>query len=288
MNENEEAVIANDDEYDVDLSDLEDLMADEGEGNQTEPEEAEQETQAQESEQETQDEQESDTAKADEQTQDAGEMFDLKHNKETRQYTRQQVTELAQKGLDYERVTAQRDRFQQENAELARFRDENAELLQAIQAATSISGKGVPEFIRSIRVNALIAQGLNREVAQERILREDAERQLTAQRQAASNVQKVEQRQMEDIARFQKKYADVDPKSIPQEVWQAVGRGELLVDAYGDYKLREAQKQLKEANEKLATRSKNESNRQKTLGSMSSTAKATGKDLFLEGFLGED
>ena len=219
-------------------------------------------------------------------------MFDLKYNKETKQYTRQQVTELAQKGLNYDHVTEQRDRLQQEIADLTKFRDENSAILDTLRAAAEASGKSVPEYLTSIRTNLLVAQGISPETARERILREDAEQRLHSQQKAeeaaASRKRDAEQRQKDDIARFQKKYKDVDPKTIPQEVWEAVRGGELLTDAYGDYQRRELERQLREANEKLAIRAKNESNRQKSLGSLQSTKQETGKDPFLEGFLSDD
>ena len=291
MNENETEVVVDDDNYDVDLSEYETLTEDDGDGNQTEPTETEETSQEQESTQ-GEDEQEHEDTAADEQPGTEEPMFDLKYNKETKQYTRQQVTELAQKGLNYDHVTEQRDRLQQENADLAKFRDENSAILDTLRAAAEASGKSVPEYLTSIRTNLLVAQGISPETARERILREDAEQRLHSQQKAeeaeASSKRDAEQRQKDDIARFQKKYKDVDPKTIPQEVWEAVRGGELLTDAYGDYQRRELERQLREANEKLAIRAKNESNRQKSLGSLQSTKQETGKDPFLEGFLSDD
>lgn len=291
MNENETEVVVDDDNYDVDLSEYENLTEDDGDGNQTEPTETEEASQEQESTQ-GEDEQEHEGEAADEQPGTEEPMFDLKYNKETKQYTRQQVTELAQKGLNYDHVTEQRDRLQQENADLVKFRDENSAILDTLRAAAEASGKSIPEYLTSIRTNLLVAQGISPETARERILREDAEQRLHSQQKAeeaeANSKRDAEQRQKDDIARFQKKYKDVDPKSIPQEVWEAVRGGELLTDAYGDYQRRELERQLKEANEKLAIRAKNESNRQKSLGSLQSTKQETGKDPFLEGFLSDD
>ena len=291
MNENETEVVVDDDNYDVDLSEYENLTEDDGDGNQTEPTETEETSQEQGSAQ-GEDEQEHEDTAADEQPGTEEQMFDLKYNKETKQYTRQQVTELAQKGLNYDHVTEQRDRLQQEIADLTKFRDENSAILDTLRAAAEASGKSVPEYLTSIRTNLLVAQGISPETARERILREDAEQRLHSQQKAeeaaASRKRDAEQRQKDDIARFQKKYKDVDPKTIPQEVWEAVRGGEFLTDAYGDYQRRELERQLREANEKLAIRAKNESNRQKSLGSLQSTKQETGKDPFLEGFLSDD
>ena len=291
MNENETEVVVDDDNYDVDLSEYENLTEDDGDGNQTEPTETEETTQEQGSAQGEDEQAHEDTA-ADEQPGTEEPMFDLKYNKETKQYTRQQVTELAQKGLNYDHVTEQRDRLQQEIADLTKFRDENSAILDTLRAAAEASGKSVQEYLTSIRTNLLVAQGISPETARERILREDAEQRLHSQQKAeeaeANRKRDAEQRQKDDIARFQKKYKDVDPKTIPQEVWEAVRGGELLTDAYGDYQRRELERQLREANEKLAIRAKNESNRQKSLGSLQSTKQETGKDPFLEGFLSDD
>ena len=291
MNENETEVVVDDDNYDVDLSEYENLTEDDGDGNQTEPTETEETSQEQGSAQ-GEDEQANEGTAADEQPGTEEPMFDLKYNKEIKQYTRQQVTELAQKGLNYDHVTEQRDRLQQEIADLTKFRDENSAILDTLRAAAEASGKSVPEYLTSIRTNLLVAQGISPETARERILREDAEQRLhskqKAEEAAASSKRDAEQRQKDDIARFQKKYKDVDPKTIPQEVWEAVRGGELLTDAYGDYQRRELERQLREANEKLAIRAKNESNRQKSLGSLQSTKQETGKDPFLEGFLSDD
>lgn len=291
MNETETEVVVDDDNYDVDLSEYENLTEDDGDGNQTEPTETEETSQEHGSAQGEDEQAHEDTA-ADEQPGTEEPMFDLKYNKETKQYTRQQVTELAQKGLNYDHVTEQRDRLQQEIADLTKFRDENSAILDTLRAAAEASGKSVPEYLTSIRTNLLVAQGVSPETARERILREDAEQRLhskqKAEEAAASSKRDAEQRQKDDIARFQKKYKDVDPKTIPQEVWEAVRGGELLTDAYGDYQRRELERQLREANEKLAIRAKNESNRQKSLGSLQSTKQETGKDPFLEGFLSDD
>ncbi len=293
MNENETGVVVediDDDNYDVDLSEFEGLTEDNG-GNQTKSEESEEAPQEQET-TEAEDAQGGEETAADEQTGADGSMFDLKYNKEVKQYTRQQVTELAQKGLNYDHVTEQRDRLQQENADLSKRLNENSGIIEMLKTAAEANGKSLPDYLTSIRINGLVSQGLSMETARERILREDAEQRLHSQQKAeeaaASGKREAERRQKEDITRFQQKYKDVDPKTIPEEVWNAVRDGELLTDAYGDYQRRELERQLKEAKEKLAIRTKNESNKQKSLGSLQSTKQETGKDPFLEGFLSDD
>lgn len=293
MNENETGVVTediDDDNYDVDSSEFEGLTEDDS-GNQTESTEPEEASQEQET-TGAEDAQDGEETAADEQTGADGSMFDLKYNKEIKQYTRQQVTELAQKGLNYDHVTEQRDRLQQENADLSERLNENSGIIEMLKTAAEANGKSLPEYLTSIRINGLVSQGLSMETARERVLREDAEQRLRSQQKAeedaASGKREAERRQREDITRFQQKYKDVDPKTIPEEVWNSVRDGELLTDAYGDYQRRDLERQLKEAKEKLAIRTKNESNKQKSLGSLQSTKQETGKDPFLEGFLSDD
>ena len=193
MNENETEVVVDNDNYDVDLSEFEDLPEEDGEGNQTEPEQHE-DSQEQET-TEGEEEQSTEEAAADEQAQAEEPMFDLKYNKETKQYTKQQVTELAQKGLNYDHVTEQRDRLQQENADLAKFKDEYSGVFETLEYMAEAAGKKLPEFLTSIRMNMLVAQGVSQETARERILREDAERRLQASAAEENRKSKAEERQ---------------------------------------------------------------------------------------------
>lgn len=53
------------------------------------------------------------------------EVFELKYNKEIRKVGREEMTTLAQKGMNYDKVLAQRDNFAREAGELRRTQAEN-------------------------------------------------------------------------------------------------------------------------------------------------------------------
>ena len=282
-----------DEEFGVDLSDL----VSEDDGNQTEEETSEETAEANEEEQEPSEEPEEPAGQPEaeptkEQKEEPEELFDLKFNKEIRKVNRQEVTELAQKGLNHDRILEQRDHLQQENAELLKFKQDNEAIIGLLDAAAQKSGTDRNTFLQSVRENAYVSQGLSRDAAHERVLREDAEQRLSrtekadAEKQQAQHGQELAQQQ--DIERFLKLYKNVDPNTIPKEVWDDVRNGETLVSAYGRYENRQLAESNRKLQESLNALKQNEKNKQKSIGSAKTEGKETAKDPFLEYLLSDD
>mgnify|MGYP004687120839 FL=1 len=282
-----------DEEFGVDLSDL----VSEDDGNQTEEETSEETAEANEEEQEPSEEPEEPAGQPEaeptkEQKEEPEELFDLKFNKEIRKVNRQEVTELAQKGLNHDRILEQRDHLQQENAELLKFKQDNEAIIGLLDAAAQKSGTDRNTFLQSVRENAYVSQGLSRDAAHERVLREDAEQRLSrtekadAEKQQAQHGQELAQQQ--DIERFLKLYKNVDPNTIPKEVWDDVRNGETLVSAYGRYENRQLAESNRKLQESLNALKQNEKNKQKSIGSAKTEGKETAKDPFLEYLFSDD
>lgn len=279
-----------DEEFGVDLSDV---VSDDDDGNQTEEETSEETAEEPE---ETGEQTESQEQPEEEPTQEPPEeLFDLKFNKEIRKVSRQEVTELAQKGLNHDRILEQRDHLQQENAELLKFKQENEAIIGLLDAAAQKSGTDRDTFLQSVRENAYVSQGLSRDAAHERVLREDAEQRLSrsekreAERnQSQQSQQEQEQARQQDIGRFLKLYKDVDPGQIPKEVWDDVRNGETLVSAYGRYENRQLAESNRKLQESIKALKQNEKNKQKSIGSAKTEGKETAKDPFLEYLLSDD
>ena len=206
--------------------------------------------------------------------------------------SRQEVTELAQKGLNHDRILEQRDHLQQENAELLKFKQDNEAIIGLLDAAAQKSGTDRNTFLQSVRENAYVSQGLSRDAAHERVLREDAEQRLsrTEQLEAAKNKGQQEQElaRQQDIERFLKVYKDVDPGQIPKEVWDDVRGGETLVSAYGRYENRQLAESNRKLQESINALKQNEKNKQKSIGSAKTEGKETAKDPFLEYLFSDD
>lgn len=280
MDENTNVMM--DDEFGVDLSDIVDEEAQDG--NQTDDAEAPEE--AQEQQQDTEPTQ--DPAQPTEQQQ---ELFELKVNKGVQKVTMDQMKEYAQQGLDYGRVRQQRDTLQQTLNDQMQWRSQNEAHLNELSEVAKAAGMDIPSLISSLRVNMLVQQGMSREAAQERIRAERAERQVAAnqqqaqkQRDAQSQQEQTRQRQEQDVQNFLRIYSGVDPRSIPQSVWAEVRNGDTLVSAYGRYQNQQLQNQIKELNAKLDAQKQNTSNKQRSLGSVRSSGNNSVKDDFLEGF----
>ena len=150
----------------------------------------------------------------------------------------------------------------------------------------------IPSFLRSMRVNLLTQQGMSRETANERVLREDAERQaaanqqrLTTQQQAQTKQDQMRERVARDMQEFQQMYPGVDIKNVPQSVIAEAATGKnSLVGAYMRYENQQLQSQIKELNAKVAAKEQNQKNKQRSLGSVKSSGNNSQKDSFLEGF----
>lgn len=282
-----------DEEFGVDLSDL----VSEDDGNQTEEKTSEETAEANEEEQEPSEELEEPAGQPEaeptkEQKEEPEELFDLKFNKEIRKVNRQEVTELAQKGLNHDRILEQRDHLQQENAELLKFKQDNEAIIGLLDAAAQKSGTDRNTFLQSVRENAYVSQGLSRDAAHERVLREDAEQRLSRTEKADAEKQQAQQGQelarQQDIERFLKLYKDVDPNTIPKEVWDDVRNGETLVSAYGRYENRQLAESNRKLQESINALKQNEKNKQKSIGSAKTEGKETAKDPFLEYLLSDD
>lgn len=281
-----------DEEFGVDLSDL----VSDDDGNQTDEETSEETAEesepAEESEEQTEETEQPEEDPAQEPKAEPEELFDLKFNKEIRKVNRQEVTELAQKGLNHDRILEQRDHLQQENAELLKFKQENEAIIGLLDAAAQKSGTDRNTFLQSVRENAYVSQGLSRDAAHERVLREDVEQRLsrTEQLEAAKDKgqQEQEQARQQDIERFLKIYKDVDPNTIPKEVWDDVRNGETLVFAYGRYENRQLAESNRKLQESINALKQNEKNKQKSIGSAKTEGKETAKDPFLEYLFSDD
>ena len=284
-----------DEEFGVDLSDL----VSEDDGNQTEEETGEETTEEPEAGEQTEQTEEPEEPAGQpeaeptkEQKEEPEELFDLKFNKEIRKVNRQEVTELAQKGLNHDRILEQRDHLQQENAELLKFKQENEAIIGLLDAAAQKSGTDRNTFLQSVRENAYVSQGLSRDAAHERVLREDAEQRLSRTEKADAEKQQTQQGQelarQQDIERFLKLYKDVDPNTIPKEVWDDVRNGETLVSAYGRYENRQLAESNRKLQESINALKQNEKNKQKSIGSAKTEGKETARDPFLEYLLSDD
>ena len=222
------------------------------------------------------------------------EEFLLKHMDQTFTVDRQKVTELAQKGLDYERIRQQREEFKQQRDELEKFRAENADMVEFINELSRESGMTTEQLIDELRANQYVRkQGISQDVARERVAREKAERRLQARERQDQKKQQMppadpeKQRRQEDIRAFFQRFPGVDPKTIDKSVWQGVSSGKSLVDSYQDWQNAQKDAEIQRLKAQIEADRKNQENRSKSIGSQRSGSQEDSRDKFLDALLSD-
>ncbi len=165
--------------------------------------------------------------------------FTLKHLDETRTVDRDEVIRLAQQGMDYGRVRAERD-------QLRAYRDEAGPALELVKSYAEANGMPVEAYLEQCRGEGP-ALPLLTEGAREAARRGEARRA--------------------EMARFVRDFPAVQPEEIPREVWAGVARGEGLTSAYALHRSRSLEADL-------AAERQNRQNEQRTTGSLSDSGEA--------------
>ena len=104
--------------------------------------------------------------------------FTIKVNKETREVGLQEITELAQKGADYDRTKSQLETSRQNEQALQAELDKQKPYMEVLTAASEAAGIPVDKFIEQVQVNLLMGQGMTEKEAKAEIRALRAEQQV--------------------------------------------------------------------------------------------------------------
>lgn len=208
--------------------------------------------------------------------------FKLKHLDEEIEVDEAKVVELAQKGMDYDRI---REKYNGINAEMPRYKEYESFLNELAAGANQT----IEELIDSSRARMLIAkeQSEGRTMGEaEAMLRVQRQRKTAAAAPAEDakdetaevkeepkiDEQAVRKQQFRDLIQA---FPDIKADEIPKEVFEEAQKSGNLFVAYSNYRM----KLLAEENKKLKQEQKN---RQRATGSMQSKGAAPKKDKFDE------
>lgn len=264
---------------DIDLSGLKDDGEEETWHEDAKPEEASEEADQQPEEPEGEEE---NPASEENQTEEQAEadqsLFELKHLGETKQVSREEVVRLAQKGMDYDRIRSERDA---DKAEIKRLQEMESFLTEL----AAPSGISVSDLMDQTRAQLLAErEGLDPAVAAQRVKLErerkafeekKAQEEQTQREQAEAN-----RRRQEDFLRFKREYPHVDPKNIPQEVWDKVREGGSLMDAYSRHENKQLRDEVEAWKKKAETAEQNHKNKERSTGSQRSAGQTSEQDAF--------
>ena len=228
--------------------------------------EAEEDADQQESEEEdNSDDGKPEETKEEEESKEPDPTFTLKHLDEVREVGRDEVVELAQKGMDYDRIRAERDSIKPKLEEYEAF-------LKKIAGDQSIE-----DLIDSTLAKLDVADAEKRgeeldEVEQFKKLRIERVKRETKNpppepKPEPTEEEKEKERLSKSIQRFIKEYPDVKATDVPPEVWKDYRehRADLLecYQLYENKKLRDEIKALKQ----------NQKNKERSTGSKKSAGK---------------
>ena len=134
--------------------------------------------------------------------------YELKHLSEVQTVDREKVIELAQKGLDYDRIRADRDTTRAENEELRTYK----EFLQELADSSKMT---IEQLMDETRADVISHRdGTRKEVALKQV------REARESRKSNFTQKSLEEARQADYQRFSETHPNLDPKDIPAEVWQ--------------------------------------------------------------------
>lgn len=253
---------------DIDLSDL----ADEGKETEADTEETVKEgesAKAPEADQQTE---------AEEQSTDS---FTLKHMDEVRTVNREEIVPLAQKGMDYDRIKGQLETARNDLKDYAQVKadlSKRNEQFQYLEELAKEQNMSLDELIENTQVQVMHRKtGKDMEVCRGIVANERRARELQAQQAKATETEDVKAKRDADIAEFMREYPQLasDPKNVPNEVWEAVNKGESLLNAYRAYEIKTLRAELEQQKAAAAEEKRKQENKSRSTGSQRTKGKQT-------------
>ena len=202
-------------------------------------------------------------------------MFTLKVNKEEKQVTLDEMTTLAQKGADYDRVKENYAKSQQTIQELQAKLDSGNKhhgvmhILDIVAAKSDVSLEELAESLYlSVRVNA----GVSADVAREELKSAKLEKELNGYKAQKETAKQTEDdaaiRAQREIDAFKENYPDVAlTDELISKLNADLQKGVSLSAAYRNYERTQSNAKIKDLEQQLAAKKQNDKNKQHSPGS---------------------
>ncbi len=206
------------------------------------------------------------------------ELIDLVYNGQPTSLPRSEVIKLAQKGMNYDHVKGQLDGLR------------NSDTHRMLAQLAADAGMSADDYLKLVVGNVgsrraremAESEGISEELARRLITAEDKVKDYEADAQARSQ-QEQKNRMLQNFIRA---YPDVKPEDIPPEVWAEAHSAGDLKGAYSVYENKLLKDKMSKAEAELEQLRKNESNKQKAVGSVRGSKSASVEDPFLSGLFG--
>lgn len=216
--------------------------------------------------------------------------FTIKVNKGTREVELPEMTELAQKGADYDRVKGQLETSRANEASLQKTVDEQSPIMEVLQLAAKDAGVDVAELVDSIHVGLLKGKGMTEAEARAEIRAAKAEKAVNDLKNKPAQEEKPEtdsnqERAKREIAEFQTAFPGVQlnqetlDKLVPD-----VQNGMTLTSAYLKMENARLTAELAEQKRALEAEKQNQKNRRQAAPGQNDSGGGREKDAFEDFF----
>lgn len=228
---------------------------------------------------------------------DAAQTFTLKVNKEERTVTLEEMTALAQKGADYDRVKEQNTKHQQTIEDL-RSKLEGVSSQQAVldilDTIAQKSGSTLEQLAESLYVNFRKSAGASEDVAREELKSARLEKELNGykakQTQQQEQEKDSESRVRRDVEEFRREYPSVEiTEELVNKLAPDIQNGMSLSAAYRKYEKAQDSAKIAELERKLAAKAQNDKNKKRSPGSQTDSGGRSSKsdyDVFEKALFG--
>lgn len=198
--------------------------------------------------------------------------FTIKVNKEEKTVTLDEMTALAQKGADYDRVKENYNKSQQSVQELQAKLDAfsaNQSALDILSIVAEKSGATLDQLAESIYINLRKGAGASEDAAREELKSAALEKKLNAYEAREKQPEDdADSRAKRDMEEFQKEYPDVELNAeLIKSLTADIQNGMSLSAAYRKLERQQSAAKIAELERKLAAKTQNEKNKSRSPGS---------------------
>lgn len=206
---------------------------------------------------------------------DADGTFTIKVNKEERKVTLEEMTTLAQKGADYDRVKEQNTKHQQTIADL----QSKLEGVSSQQAVLDILGtiaqrsnSTLEQLAESLYINFRKSAGASEDVAREELKSAKLEKELNSYKAKQTQQQEqetdAEARAKRDLEDFAREYPEVElTEELVDKLVPDIQNGMSLSAAYRKYEKAQDTARIADLERQLAAKAQNDKNKKRSPGS---------------------
>lgn len=224
-----------------------------------------------------------------------GESFTIKVNREEKTLTREEMTALAQKGFDYDRVRQQRDESRQElesvqkqlgdvqalKAEL----EGNQEILSMLGMISESSRVPLGELVESMYINMKKNQGMDENAAREALRADKLQKKLDSENvrreQETTSQDSQAERAQREVAEFRQQYPDVQiTEALVDSLMADVQSGMSMVGAYQKAESARKDAEIADLKRQLEAEKQNRKNKESSPGSQSDSGGRRAKSDF--------